>query len=214
VLQSDDRHRLLRMMQRKLVGVLFTIFGLIFWASAAVATPAGTVVGVSGSCTDQGHALIRNDAVQIGDTLEVPADGKLKLRMADGSVISIASGSRMTVANYESAGAGREVKLLLTQGALRAQVTSVRGPSKFEVSIPVGTASVHSGSADWFVKVEAGSAQVGVLAGTVDLTSSLTGASVSIPARWGTRLEAGLDPVLPRVWRQREFNAVTRLTGA
>jgi hypothetical protein len=201
-------------MERKLVGVLFTIFGLIFWASAAVATPAGTVIGVSGSCTDHGHVLNRGDPVQIGDTLEVPADGNLKLRMVDGSVISVASGSRLTVANYESAGSGRAAMLLLTQGVLRAQVTSVQGPSKFEVSTPVGIASVHSDSADWFIKAEAGSAQVGVLVGTVDLTSTPTGQSVSIPAHWGTRLEAGLDPVLPRVWLQREFNAVTRLTGA
>jgi hypothetical protein len=40
----------------------------------------------------------------------------------------------------------------------------------------------------------------------------LTGQSVSIPAHWGTSLEAGLDPVLPRVWAQREFSAVIRLT--
>jgi len=66
-------------MERKLVGVLFTIFGLIFWAGAAAATPAGTVVGVSGSCTDHGRALNRGDVVQIGDTLDVPAGGNLKL---------------------------------------------------------------------------------------------------------------------------------------
>jgi hypothetical protein len=199
-------------MERELIGVLFTIFGLIFWAGAAGAMPAGTVIGVSGSCTDHGHLLNQDDAVQIGDTLEVPAGGNLKLRMVDGSVISVAPNSSVTVATYNIDGSGRDTKLLLTQGVLRAQVTSVEGPSKFEVSIPVGTASVHSDSADWFIKAEAGSAQVGVLAGTVDLTSTPTGQSVSIPPHWGTRLETGLDPVLPRVWLQREFNAVTRLT--
>jgi len=151
-------------MERKLVGVLFAIFGPIFWAVAAAATPAGTVIGVSGSCTDHGHVLSRGDAVQIGHTLDVPAD--------------------------------------------------VAGPSTFEVSTAVGTASVSSNSADWFIKAKPDSAQVAVLAGTVDLTSTETGQSVSIPARWGTRLETGLDPVLPRVWAQGEFNAVIRLTGA
>ncbi len=48
--------------------------------------------------------------------------------------------------------------------------------------------------------------------GKVDLTSAATGRSVSIPVRWGTRLEAGRDPMLPRVWSQMEFNAVIRLT--
>jgi hypothetical protein len=195
------------MMQRKLVGALFAIFGLMLWTGAAAATPAGTVIRVSGSCTDHDRVLECGDVVQIGDTLDVPEGGKLQLRMADGSVISVASGSRMTVANYESAGSGRAAKLLLARGLLR--VTSVARP--FEVSTAVGTAAVGSDSADWFIKAEAGSAQVAVLAGTVDLTSSL-GGSVSIPAHWGTRLEAGRAPMLPRVWYQMEFNAVIRLT--
>jgi FecR protein len=192
-----------RMVQRELVGALFAIFGLMLWAGAAAATPAGTVVGVSGSCTDLGRALSRGAVVQIGDTLDVPAGGNLKLQGTDGSVISVAPGSRVTVT-----GSGRAAKLLMTQGLLR--VTSVTRP--FEVATAVGTAAAASDSADWFVKAEAGSAQVGVLAGTVNLTSSQTGESVSIPAHWGTRLEAGRAPVPPRVWNQMEFNAVIRVT--
>jgi hypothetical protein len=44
-----------------------------------------------------------------------------------------------------------------------------------------------------------------VLAGTVVLTSLATGRSVTIPARWGTRLETGLDPVAPRLWSAATF---------
>jgi hypothetical protein len=201
-------------MGRKLVGMPFAIGGLMLWAYAAAAMPAGTVIGVSGSCTDHGRVLNRGDAVQIGDTLNVPAGANLKLQMADGSVISVAPDSSMSVASYSIDGSSRNVRLWLAGGALRAQVTSVTGPSTFEVSTAVGTASVGSASADWFIKVQVDSAQVGVLAGTVDLTSIVTGHSVSIPAHWGTRLEAGLDPVLPRVWAQAEFNAVIHLTGA
>jgi len=47
--------------------------------------------------------LKRGDAVQISDTVDVPASGNLKLQMADGSVISVAPGSSMTVASYKSA---------------------------------------------------------------------------------------------------------------
>jgi hypothetical protein len=195
-------------MERKLVRALFAIFGLIFWAGAAAAIPAGTVIGVSGSCTDHGRVLNRGGAVQVGDTLDVPAGGNLKLQMTDGSVISVAPGSNMSVASYTIDGSRRDVKLTLMQGALRARVTSARGPSKFEVSIPGGTALVTSETADLFIEALPESAQVGVLAGTVDLTSAATGQSVSIPAHWGTRLETGLDPVLPRVWAQREFNLI------
>lgn len=107
-------------MERKLGGVLFTMFALMLSAGAAAATPAGTVIGVSGSCTDHGHVLNRGDPVQIGDTLDVPAGGNLKLQMADGSVISVASDSSMTVASYSIADSGRDVRLSLTRGALRA----------------------------------------------------------------------------------------------
>jgi hypothetical protein len=202
------------MMERKLVGVLLAIFSLMFWAGAAAATPVGTVIAVSGSCTDHGHMVNSGETVQIGDTLDVPAGGNLKLQMADGSVISVAPDSTMAVVSYSIDGSGRDVRLSLTRGALRAQVTSGTGPSTFAVSTAVGTASVDSASADWFIKAQPDSAEVGVLAGTVDLKSAITGELVSIPAHWGTRLEKGLDPVLPRVWAQREFNAVIRLTGA
>ena len=63
------------MMERKLVGLVLAIFGLMLWAGPAAATPAGTVVEVSGSATDHGRVLNRGETVQIGDTLDVPAGG-------------------------------------------------------------------------------------------------------------------------------------------
>src|SRR6516165_1523960 len=87
-------------MGRKLVRVPFAIGGLVLWAYAAAAMPAGTVIGVNGSCTDHGRVLNRGDAVQIGDTLNVPASANLKLQMADGSVISVASDSSISVTSY------------------------------------------------------------------------------------------------------------------
>jgi hypothetical protein len=200
-------------MQRKVVGTLFAILGLMLWANAApAATPAGTVVAVSGLCTAGGRALKLADAVQVGDTVDVPAGGKLKLRMADESLISVKSGSSMTVASYSLGGTRRDAKLSLTQGLLRVVLAPVGGPSTFEVSTAVGTASVRSDTADWFIEAQAGTAQVGVLIGDVDLTSAGTGRSVSIPGHWGARLEAGRDPVPPRNWTQAEFDAVTRST--
>lgn len=199
-------------MERKCVPALCTI-ALMLWAGAAAAMPAGIVVAVSGSSTNHGRMLNRGDSVQVGDTLDVPAGGHVKLQMADGSMISVAPDSDVTVTSYSMDGSGCDVKLSLARGALRAQVTPVAGPSTFEVSTASGIALVDSASADWLIKAQPDSAQVGVLAGTIDLRSASTGESVSIPARWGTRLETGLDPVLPRVWAQTEFNTVIRLTG-
>jgi hypothetical protein len=200
-------------MQRTLVGTLFVMLGLMLWTGAAPAARlAGTVVAMSGSCTAHGRALKPGDTVRVSDAVDVSAGSNLKLQMIDKSVILVAPGSSMMVESYDGDGASRHAKLSLTKGLLRALVTPAGGSSTFEVSTAVGTASVRSGPADWFIQAQAGSAQVGVLAGTVDLTGAATKQSVSIPAHWGARLEGGRDPMLPRVWAQMEFNAVIRLT--
>ncbi|MBV8091788.1 MAG: FecR domain-containing protein [Acetobacteraceae bacterium] len=200
-------------MLRRLVGALFAILALPLWASpVSAATVAGTVVAVSGPCAVPGRPLKSGDALQVSDTVDVPAGCNLKLRMADGSVVLVSPGSSLTVAGYNVSGGARYARLSLRQGLLRILVTPVGGPSTFEVSTAVGTASVRSDSADWLIKAQAGSAQVGVLAGKVDFKSATTGRSVSIPKRWGTRLEAQLDPVLPRVWSYSEFTSSMDLT--
>jgi hypothetical protein len=198
-------------MRRKLIGAAVAAFCLMLWLDAAHAA-AGTVVAVSGSCTAGGRPLKLGDSVQVSDMLDVPTGAKLKLRMSDGSIISLAPGTRVAVAAYEVDGAGRRrsAQLALAQGLIRAIVAPVERPATFEVSTAVGAASVRG--TDWFIDVQAGSTQVGVLTGSVDLASAATGRTVTIPAHWGTRLEAGRDPVQPRVWSQAEFDALIRRT--
>src|SRR5690349_19229219 len=106
-------------MRRNLVCMLSAILGSILWAGLAAAMPAGMVIAVSGSCTDRGRALERGDAVQVSDTITAPADCHLQLRMADGSVISVAPDSSLTVASYNIGSAGRYAKISLVQGLLR-----------------------------------------------------------------------------------------------
>jgi hypothetical protein len=133
--------------------------------------------------------------------------------MSDGSVISLASGTQVTLAAYQTDASGQRqnAQLSLAQGLLRAVVSPVDHPSTFEVSTAVGTAAVRS--TDWFIEAKPGSAQVGVLTGSVVLSSAATNAqSVAIPARWGARLEAGRDPVEARVWAPQEFQAVISRT--
>ncbi len=201
--------------------------GLRFWPVAtallllspglAAAAPAGTVVGLNGECfVESGGArspLKLGQAVQVSDTVDVPASGKLKLRMGDGSVISVAAGSRMTISSYgvNPAGQREDVHLALGQGLLRAVVAPGGRPASFEVDTAVGAAAVRS--TDWFVEVAGGAMQVGVLTGSVDMSSRTTGRTIAIPAHWGARLESGRDPVPPRTWSQAEFDAVIARTN-
>jgi hypothetical protein len=55
--------------------------------------------------------------------------------------------------------------------------------------------------------------RVGVLEGSVILTSRATVRSVTSPARWGARLETGLNPVTPRLWSAAEFADVIARTN-
>jgi hypothetical protein len=177
---------------------------------AATAEPqAGEVLALFGQCfiemAGRRNALKPGDAVHIGDTLDVTAGAKLKLRMNDGSVIAIASGTRLAIADYRlgSGGVSREARLSLGQGLLRAVVSVLRGEPHFEVDTATGVAAVRS--TDWFIEARPEATQVGVLDGRVSLKSVTTGREIVIPARWGARVEAGRDPVPARVWSEAEF---------
>lgn len=193
------------------LGALAVVMLLLVSVSPAMAAPAGSVVGLNGQCFRESGAqrapLKMGDAVAVGDTVEVPAGGKLKLLMTDGSVLAVSAGSKLTIADYRAdAGGQRQVAhLSLPEGLVRAVVAPANGTPNFDVSTAVGTAAARS--TDWFVEAKPGAVQVGVLSGTVGLTSAATGHSVTIPARWGARLEAGRDPVPARVWTPAEFDA-------
>jgi hypothetical protein len=211
-MSTPERRSIARALRRSLCAASL----LLLSAGVALAAPAGSVVGLFGACfVESGGSRAATkigQPVQVGDTVEVPADGKMTLRMADGSVVSVAAGTRMTIAAYGVDGAGQrqEARLSLAQGLLRAVVAPVERPASFEVDTAVGTAAVRS--TDWFVEASPSAMQVGVLTGSVDMTSAATKRRETIPARWGARLEAGRDPVPPRVWSPAEFAAVIART--
>ena len=185
-------------------------FCLIASAAAAAAPleDAGTVLAQSGqsfvTSAGQRSALKIGAIIYVGDLVEVPEGAKIRFRMTDGSIVTAASGTRMNIAAYKVDGAmSRDAQFSLVSGLLRAVVGAMSQPSRFEVQTATGVAGVRS--TDWFIRANAGSTQVGVLKGIVSLTRPSTGRGVDIPARWGARVEAGKDPVLPRVWDKAEF---------
>lgn len=196
------------------VAALLAVFPI---RAAWTATQAGEVLALAGQCFleagGQRAALKLGDAVHVGDKVEVAEGARLKLRMSDGSVLSAASGTSMTISGYDvdQAAQQRDARLSLASGLLRAVVSSFGGTSHFEVDTATGVAAVRS--TDWFIEAFAGSTQVGVLSGVVSLASIATKRAVDIPARWGARLEAGRAPVPPRVWTQAEFESVINRTN-
>jgi hypothetical protein len=195
------------------------VLGVIFLLPAArpadaAAAQAGEVLALFGDSvianTGQPTPLKVGDPVHVGDAIDVGQAAKLKLRMIDGSVIAAGSGSHLTIDSYSSDSTNRDVKLSLAAGLLRAVVAKAGSSSSFEVNTATGVAAVRS--TDWFIATKRDSTQVGVLSGVVDLSSRATGRDVRIPARWGARVEAGMDPVPPRVWQKSEFEDVIERT--
>jgi hypothetical protein len=198
---------------RAMLGIVLVALWL---GSARSATLAGNVVAISGQCfieSDGKRAALKfGDAVHVADTVDVLTGAKLKLRMNDGSILSVAAGSQMTIAEYtvDSDGKRHDVELSLGQGLMRAVVAPLDHPARFEVKTATGTSAVRS--TDWFVEAQPGVVTVAVLVGSVALTGNAANASVLVPARSGASVEAGHDPTVPRVWRQAEFNALIART--
>lgn len=205
-------------MQNRFAIAIVAILAVPAMLRVAKAAPqAGEVLALFGQCSVEAggrrNPLNLGDAVHVGDTINLGAGAKLKLRMNDGSIIAIASGGRLTIAQYRvgDGGQSRDATLSLGAGLLRAVVSTINGPPHFEVDTATGVAAVRS--TDWFIEAQPGSTQVGVLEGRVSLKSIATGHEIVIPAHWGARVEVGRDPVPARVWTGAEFDNFIRRTS-
>jgi hypothetical protein len=180
---------------------------------------AGSVVGASGQTgvnrAGQRLPLPIGAPVYVGDTVEVGPDGKLKLRMTDGSILSLAPSSNLRIDTYLVDGAGRRqaAGLSIGQGLLRSVTAPVDRPASFEVNTAIGSAAVRS--TDWFIDAAPGQEQVSVLGGSVALASRATGRAVTIPPGATSRLLPGRDPEPPRALTPGEISTLlARTEGA
>jgi hypothetical protein len=184
--------------------------------TARAQTVAGAIVGLGGQVSldraGQRYTPKIGDAIYVDDALQVSTGGKLRLRMSDGSILSLASGTSMRIDAYalDASGRRQSASMSIGQGLLRPVTAPAAGPATFEVNTAVGASGVRS--TDWFVEAAPGYQQVAVLSGSAYLTSRSTGRSVTIPAGAGTRLPAGGDPARPRPLSQAEFAALIAQT--
>jgi hypothetical protein len=211
-------------MGRTVFRALATTCGVAVWlclgyGMAMAQTVAGSIIGLAGQVTldrsGQRYTPSIGQPVYVDDTVQALAGGKLKLRMSDGSILSLASGSSMRIDSYVLGrdGSRRSGSVSVGQGLLRSVTAPAARAATFEVNTAVGVSGVRS--TDWFVEAAPGYDQVAVLTGSAYLSSRSTGRSVAIPAGSGTRLEAGRDPAPPRPLSQSEFAAlIDRTDGA
>ncbi len=194
------------------------VLALLVLAALIAAAPAGRaadgvgqVVAFNGECFvqsgDQRSPLKVGDAVHVGDVIEVPEAARLRLDMADGSVLALASGSRLTVEAYEvTADGGRgAVRLRLGAGLVRAVVGKANQPAPFDIETPSGLASARG--TDWFVEADADTTRVSVLDGTAALAKpgAAPASAVTIPAQSESEATPKTPPAPPHRLAAAEF---------
>jgi hypothetical protein len=183
---------------------------------ASAQTPAGSVVGLGGGATlernGQRYPLQMGEPVYPGDAVLTPPNSKVKLRMSDGSILSVAPATSVRIDVYTVDGSGQRQSAVVSlgQGLLRAVTAPVGRPAAFEVDTAVGISGARS--TDWFVEAGAGYQQVAVLGGSVLLRGRAGGRGVVVPAGSGSRIDAGGQPTPPRVVSQDEFAALLAQT--
>lgn len=220
----------------------------LFCVRPGLAADAGEVLTFNGDCYvtaagGQRTALKMGDPVHVGDVLDVPQGAKLKLRMADGSILSLASGTHLTIQSYtvDPATNKRDAKLSLDTGLIRAVVAKVSEPSTFEVDTATSVAAARS--TDWFDQTDPDNTRVGVLEGSVEfaalgakgqpaaggvviaggegstIASAPTAAPPAAPAA-GTKAGAHraapapkLAPTPPKPWTKAQFDQLVDLTS-
>lgn len=203
--------------RRRIATAIACLVALLMLSHRALATDAGQVLTYNGECyaTSDGKRTKLNmgDVVHAGDVLEIPADAKLKLQMADGSVLALGANSKMTIASYDvtADGAHRDVKLNLDSGIVRAVVSKMSQQSTFEVSTATGVAAARS--TDWFVEYQQATTltDVSVLDGTVAFSGA--GATdghgtVLIPPMSGSDIVGKQQPTAAQPRSQAYFDAL------
>src|SRR5204862_5592253 len=105
--------------------------------AASAANLAGAVVGLGGAVTvDRGgqrYSLGIGDPVYTDDTVQVAAGAKLKLRMSDGSILSLAPDSVMRIDAYavDRNGQRQSAALSMVQRLLPSVTAPVNRPASF-----------------------------------------------------------------------------------
>ncbi len=120
----------------------------LYGGVAARAEEAGLVARVNGtpSVVRDGKTtpLRRGDTVHIGDRLETNATAKIKLLLADDSVLAIGPDTQIVLDELTLSGAGRKARLRVLAGRFKIAIAAwLSGPSDYTVHTPTAVAGVR-----------------------------------------------------------------------
>lgn len=157
-----------------------------------------TVMAVSGEVSESGRIVSRGQTLPEGSTIHTGADGSATLLLADGSVLTLQKSSVLTLhemRQVRSVESAHSTRLRLDSGRLQTRVTPHGNVGRFEIRTPVAVSAVRGTEFRDAFEPGAGTATTETLDGSVAVAGS--GAELTIPADFGTRVEHDAPPLPP-----------------
>ncbi len=190
-------------------------------ASAQVADAIGSVSALVGQAvvTSRGESAARPLALGAevfeGDRIHTEADAKLRLKLEDGSVLTLGAATDLNLGQFHYAPeqASRNVLLEVPRGIIRVLVELLVAHSTFEVQSHTAVASVRG--TDWIAEAQPDATAIVALHGRVSVRNvrpEIAGEVVLFPGD-GTTVRAGEPPPAPTQWgAARKTSFIERTT--
>ncbi len=171
----------LRQRAGRLSAIVLLIGVALFAPRVSAGTEAALVAGVNGTPTlsrgAQTMPLKRGDAVSIGDTIATDHGAKIKLLLADDSVLAIGPDSRLVLDALTLGAQGRSARLRVLAGRFKLAVSAwLSGPSDYQIETPTAVAGVR-GTVLWG---DTGLDAICALHGTIEVRARSGGAAAKL----------------------------------
>ena len=158
-----------------------------------------TVAAVSGEVTQGANNISPGQALPQGSEIRTGADGSVTLLLADGSAVTLQKSSVLeleTMRHVTGVPSVHDTRLNLRSGRLQTGVKPQGDMGRFEIQTPVAVSAVRGTEFRSMFGPDTGTARTETLGGWVAVSG--TGATVSVPADFGTRIERDAAPLPPR----------------
>lgn len=133
---------------RALIATAATIALLLTVTTGASAAPLGMVAGINGSPVivrgEKSDALKVGDPLSAGDRIRTDSAAKIRILLADDSVLSVGPGSEVVLDELQLGAAGRKGRLSVLVGRFKIAIAAwLSGASDYEVRMPTAVAGVR-----------------------------------------------------------------------
>jgi len=169
------------------------------------ATPSiGDVIAVKGTVyrdhEGKHDLLVVGAALFVTDVITAEGDGKAKLLLRSGSVISVGEKAKIRLADFPSSDNQFTTRVNAEQGAIRLFIAKSQAGGHFEVDTETAVAAVRG--TDWIVDVMPDQTSVAVLSGSVAVRSKAPGGGEVLLDKPGdgTDVKRGAPPTAPKTW--------------